>query len=182
MYVCFFFVFFCTYVFFCVHSFFLCTQFFCVYIVLCVYIVVYTQKSSNADSMITIRSQSSWSKINTRYAWAGGTFFQLSVFWFWQEIGFGFTYYLCNQSTIQLRCCVSFFGCGGKQFLVLRIHLVYNTVVWQESEFCTNFLVESEFSSRTQEFLKNIEIFYSLIVATVSQKYRELSIQVENCE
>ncbi len=22
-------------------------------------------------------------------------FFQLSVFWFWREIGFGFTYYLC---------------------------------------------------------------------------------------
>ncbi len=32
------------------------------------------------------------------------------------------------------------------------------------------------------EFLKNIEIFYSLIVATVLQKYQELSIQVENHE
>ncbi len=30
-------------------------------------------------------------------------------FWFWREIGFGFTYYLCTQSTIQLWCCVSFF-------------------------------------------------------------------------
>ncbi len=28
-------------------------------------------------------------------------------FWFWREIGFGFTY-LCTQSTIQLWCCVSF--------------------------------------------------------------------------
>ncbi len=36
----------------------------------------------------------------TRCAWAGGTFFQLCCcvsFWFWQEIGFGFTYYyLCT--------------------------------------------------------------------------------------
>ena len=32
------------------------------------------------------------------------------------------------------------------------------------------------------EFLKNIMIFYSLKVATILQKYRELSIQVENCE
>jgi hypothetical protein len=31
--------------------------------------------------------------------------------------------------TIQLWCCVSFFGSGGKQFLVLRTYLVYNTVV-----------------------------------------------------
>ncbi len=31
----------------------------------------------------------------TRCAWAGGTFFQLCCcvsFWFWREIGFGFTY------------------------------------------------------------------------------------------
>ena len=31
----------------------------------------------------------------TCFAWAGGTFFQLCCyvsFWFWQEIGFGFTY------------------------------------------------------------------------------------------
>ncbi len=49
-------------------------------------------------------------------------------FWFWLEIDFGSTY-LCTQSTIQLWCCVSFFGSGGKQFLVLRTYLVYNTVV-----------------------------------------------------
>ncbi len=38
-------------------------------------------------------------------------FFQLCCcvsFWFWWEIGFGFTYYLCTQRTIQLWCCVSF--------------------------------------------------------------------------
>ena len=39
-------------------------------------------------------------------------FFQLCCcfsFLFWREIGFGFTYYLCTQSTIKLWCCVSFF-------------------------------------------------------------------------
>ncbi len=29
-------------------------------------------------------------------------------FLFWREIGFGFTYSLCTQSTIQLWCCISF--------------------------------------------------------------------------
>ncbi len=44
-------------------------------------------------------------------------FFQLCCcfsFLFWGEIGFSFTYYLCTWSTIQLWCCVSFFGSGGK--------------------------------------------------------------------
>ncbi len=31
-------------------------------------------------------------KENTRFAWAGGTFFPVVSFWFWREIGFGFTY------------------------------------------------------------------------------------------
>jgi hypothetical protein len=94
----------------------------------------------------------------TSFAWAGGTFFSVVllcqflvlagnrfwfyillmyleyyscgvvlVFWFWREIVFGVTYVL-----------------------------VYNTVVWLchffvvvGKLFCTNFLVESEFSSRT---------------------------------
>ncbi len=34
---------------------------------------------------------------------------------------------LCTWSTIQLWCCVSYFGSGGKYFLVLRTYLVYNT-------------------------------------------------------
>ncbi len=55
---------------------------------------------------------------------------------FWQEIGFGFTYYLCTQSTIQLWYCVSFFGSDGKQFLVLLTYLVYNTVVRLCKFFC----------------------------------------------
>ncbi len=36
-------------------------------------------------------------------------------FWFWQEIGSGFTY-LCTQSTIQLQCCVSFLVLAGNSF------------------------------------------------------------------
>ncbi len=52
------------------------------------------------------------------------------------EIGFGFTYYLSLQSTIQLWCCVSFFASGGKQFFVLRRYLVYNTVVRLCQFFC----------------------------------------------
>ncbi len=51
--------------------------------------------------------------------WAGGTFFQLCCcvsFWFWWETGFGFTYYLCTQSTIQLWCCVSFLVLAGNSF------------------------------------------------------------------
>ncbi len=43
---------------------------------------------------------------------------------------------LCTRSTIQLWCCVSFFGSGGKQFLVLRTYLVYNTVVRLCQFFC----------------------------------------------
>ncbi len=44
---------------------------------------------------------------------------------FWGEIVFG-TYVL----TIQLWCCVSFFGFGKEiVFLVLRMYIVYNTVV-----------------------------------------------------
>ncbi len=39
----------------------------------------------------------------------------VSVFWFWWKIGFGFTY-LCTQSTIQLRCCVSFSVLVGNSF------------------------------------------------------------------
>ncbi len=46
-------------------------------------------------------------------------FFQLCCcvnFWFWWEIGFGFTYYLCTQSTILLWCCVSFLVLAGNSF------------------------------------------------------------------
>jgi hypothetical protein len=66
-------------------------------------------------------------------------FFQLCCcisYLFWQEIGFDFTYYLCTLSTIQLWCCVGFFGSGGKLFLELLTYLVYNTVVWLCQFFC----------------------------------------------
>ncbi len=45
-------------------------------------------------------------------------FFQLWFcvsFWFWREIGFGFTY-LCTQSTVQLRCCINFLVLAGNSF------------------------------------------------------------------
>ncbi len=45
-------------------------------------------------------------------------FFQLCCcvsFWFWQEVGFGFTY-LCTQSTIHLWCCNSFLVPAGNSF------------------------------------------------------------------
>ncbi len=72
--------------------------------------------------------------IYTRFAWAGGTFCpvvllcQFSVlagnrFWFYILLMY------LGYRTIQLWCCVSFFGSGGKYFLMLRTYLVYNTVV-----------------------------------------------------
>jgi hypothetical protein len=41
-----------------------------------------------------------------------------------------------GYSTIQLWCCVSFFGSGEKLFLVLLTYLVYNTVVRLCQFFC----------------------------------------------
>jgi hypothetical protein len=52
----------------------------------------------------------------------------VSGFLFWREIGFGITY-LRTWSAIQLWHCVSFFGSGGKWFLMFHTYLVYNTVV-----------------------------------------------------
>ena len=66
----------------------------------------------------------------TRFTWAGGTFFPVVLLCqFFVLAGNRFWLYilLCTQSSIQLWCCVSFFGSGGKQFLVLRTYLVYNT-------------------------------------------------------
>ncbi len=68
----------------------------------------------------------------TCFAWAGGTFFPVVLLCqFFVLAGNRFWFYilLCTQSIIQLWCCVSFFGFGGKQFLVLRTYLEYNTVV-----------------------------------------------------
>ncbi len=85
-------------------------------------------------------------------------FFQLCCcvsFLFWREIGFGFTYSLCTQSTIQLWCCVSFFISGGKYFLV-RTYLVYNTVVQKCQFFCCGGK-----ANLVQIFLLNPTIFFS---------------------
>ena len=75
----------------------------------------------------------------TCFAWAGGTFFPVVLLCqFLVLAGNRFWLYilLCTWSTIQLWCCVSFFGSGGKQFLVLRTYLVYNTVVRLCQFFC----------------------------------------------
>ncbi len=75
----------------------------------------------------------------TRLAWAGGNFFQLcccvSFLLFWWEIGFGFTYYLCTQSTIQLWCCVSFFNLAGNSFWYVRTQCTIQLC------FCVSFFV-----------------------------------------
>ncbi len=58
-----------------------------------------------------------------RFAWAGGTFFPVVLLCqFLVLVGNRFWFYilLCTWSTIQLWCCVIFFGSGGKSFLVLR--------------------------------------------------------------
>ncbi len=52
-----------------------------------------------------------------RFAWAGGTFFPVVLLCqFLVLAGNGFWLYilLCTWNTIQLWCCVSFFGSGGK--------------------------------------------------------------------
>ncbi len=59
-------------------------------------------------------------------------------FWFWREIGFGLTYYLCIQITIQLWCCVSFLVLVGNTFWCYVLSVQYSCAVvsvfwfWQE--------------------------------------------------
>ena len=73
-----------------------------------------------------------------RYVWAGGTFspvvqflvLAVNRFWFYILLMY------LGYRTIQLWCCVSFFGSGGKLFLVWRMYLVYNTVVRLRQFFC----------------------------------------------
>jgi hypothetical protein len=72
----------------------LCIFLFCIFLLY--------RADSQVEVQITI--------LHTCCMWAGGTYFQLCCcvnFWFWWEIGFGFTY-LCTYSTIQFWCCVSF--------------------------------------------------------------------------
>ena len=100
----------------------------------------------------------------THFAWAEGTFFPVVLlFQFFVLVGNRFWFYilLCTWSTIQLWCCVSFFGSGRKQFLVLRTYSVYNTVVRLCHFFCcggkVNFVRMNTLQSRS--FLQNIENF-----------------------
>ncbi len=122
----------------------------------------------------------------TCFAWAGGTFFLVVLLCqFFVLVGNRFWLYilLCTQSTIQLWCCVSFFGSGGKQFLVLRTYLVYNTVVWlchffycgRKVNFVRIFLLNPN-------FLLEHRKFFSRTYAIIPQKYQELSMQVETWE
>ncbi len=78
---------------------------------------------------------------------------------------------LCTWSTVQLWCCVNFFSSGGKQFLVLRTYLVYNTVV-RLCHFCccggkVNFVripyCHDRFSKNIKNFLcKKIDLIKNL--------------------
>ncbi len=76
----------------------------------------------------------------TRFAWAGGTFFPVVLLCqFLVLVGNRFWLYilLCTWNIIQLWCCVSFFGSGGKLFLCyVHTYLVYNTVVRLCHFFC----------------------------------------------
>ncbi len=84
-------------------------------------------------------------------------FFQLCCcvsFLFWREIGFGFTYSLCTQSTIQLWCGVSFF--------LLSREIVFGTYILSVQYSCA---VVSVFccgrkANLVQIFLLNPRIFF----------------------
>ncbi len=94
----------------------------------------------------------------------------------------------CTQSTIQLWCCVRFFGSGGKLLLVLLTYLVYNTIVWLCQYFCCDgkanlvqiFLLNTNFLlvHRKKTFCYCVPLscfvwIYNHTVTIVSQKYRE---------
>ncbi len=128
---------------------------------------------------------------NTCYAWAGGTFFPVVLLCqFFVLAGNRLWFYilLCTQSTIQLWCCVSFFGSGRKLFLMLLSYLVYNTVVRLCQFFCcgrkanlVRFFFESEFSFSYIGikfcFCVSFSYFvwiYNHTVMIVTQKYQEL--------
>ncbi len=77
-------------------------------------------------------------------------FFQLCCcvsFWFWREIGFGFTY-SCIQSTIQLWCCVSFLVLAENSFLCY-----VRTLCTIQLCSCVSFLVVAGNSSQNENTL-----------------------------
>ncbi len=86
--------------------------------------------------------QPNWVSRNTRFTWAGGTFFLVVLlcqfFGFWWEIGLCVTY-LRIQSTIELWHCVSFLVLVGNSFWCYihtqcTIHLCgcVSFLLWQE--------------------------------------------------
>ncbi len=99
----------------------------------------------------------------THCAWAGGTFFRLCCcvsFWFWQEIGFGFIYFLCTQSTIQLWCRVSFLVLAGNSFLCY-----IRTQITMQLCGCVSFLVVAGNSSQNENtyLQKNLLGYFFMI-------------------
>ncbi len=79
-----------------------------------------------------------WRNTYTCFVWAGGTFFPFQLcccvsFWFWQEIGFGCTYYLCTlEYNKVVVSCLVFLVQAGNSFwcfvhMVLIVH--YSCVV-----------------------------------------------------
>jgi hypothetical protein len=86
--------------------------------------------------------------------------------------------------------CQSHFFIIEKQHINLCIkrfqHSICISLIWTKTNTEISFsfwlTLFYSISSDLRYFLKNIKTFYSLTVAIVSQKYRELSMQVENCE
>ncbi len=100
-----------------------------------------------------------------RFAWAGGTFFPVVLLCqFLVLAGNRFWLYilLCTWSTIQLWCCVSFFGSGG------------------EIVFGVTYVLSLQYSCAVVSFFVVVvgkSILYKYLTVTiVSQKYRELSL------
>jgi hypothetical protein len=73
--------------------------------------------------------------------------------------GYRFWFYILlmylGYPTIQLWCCVSFFGSGGKKFLVLCTYFVFNTVVRFCQFFCCGGKVNCQHRQSHVDFLKN---------------------------
>ncbi len=126
-------------------------------------------------------------------AWAGGTFFLLVVLCqFLVLAGIRFQFYILmylEYNTVVALC--QFLGSGGKQFLVLCTYLVYNTVVqlcWffgcggKQISKCEH--VSTKKSYWVSFFYYCVSFFcivkiYILKITIISQKYRDLSVQVE---
>ncbi len=68
----------------------------------------------------------------------------VSVFWFWWEIGFAFTY-LCTKNTIQLSCCVSFLVLAGNS-----LWCYVRTQITIQLCGCVSFLVVAGNSSQNE--------------------------------